>query len=215
MTENRRLKRLVRQRAAKTGESYTSALRHFRRAEEPTMSDTETTDPRVGEPDVIRCSFCRKTQKEVRKLVAGPGVFICDECVVLSTVVITPTEDAKAELADRVEQTRHQWAEAEATRLRWEAPAGPPVDPALEAVLRHALAAELAELGPLVLGPDYEQRTTVAIRGVEAGVRIDVALPAPGALIGRGGIRLKSLSDRLSALAGQEVRVNVMRDAAP
>jgi ClpX C4-type zinc finger len=30
---------------------------------------------------VYRCSFCAKSQREVRTLVAGPGVFICDECV--------------------------------------------------------------------------------------------------------------------------------------
>ncbi|MDU3117700.1 MAG: ClpX C4-type zinc finger protein, partial [Finegoldia magna] len=28
-----------------------------------------------------KCSFCGKSQDEVRKLIAGPGVFICDECV--------------------------------------------------------------------------------------------------------------------------------------
>ena len=31
--------------------------------------------------EVLRCSFCNKTQNDVRKLVAGPTVFICDECV--------------------------------------------------------------------------------------------------------------------------------------
>src|SRR5678816_413795 len=31
--------------------------------------------------DVLRCSFCNKSQNEVRKLIAGPTVFICDECV--------------------------------------------------------------------------------------------------------------------------------------
>jgi ATP-dependent Clp protease ATP-binding subunit ClpX len=29
----------------------------------------------------LRCSFCGKGEKEVRKLIAGPNVFICDECV--------------------------------------------------------------------------------------------------------------------------------------
>ncbi|MDN6568986.1 MAG: ATP-dependent Clp protease ATP-binding subunit ClpX, partial [Tetragenococcus halophilus] len=29
----------------------------------------------------VRCSFCGKTQEEVRKIVAGPGVYICDECI--------------------------------------------------------------------------------------------------------------------------------------
>lgn len=38
----------------------------------------------AGEHDtrkLFRCSFCNKSQKEVRKLIAGPSVYICDECV--------------------------------------------------------------------------------------------------------------------------------------
>jgi ATP-dependent Clp protease ATP-binding subunit ClpX len=31
--------------------------------------------------DAIRCSFCQKYQEQVRKMVAGPDVYICDECV--------------------------------------------------------------------------------------------------------------------------------------
>ncbi len=34
------------------------------------------------------CSFCGKTQAEVRKLIAGPGVFICDNCVILCKNVL-------------------------------------------------------------------------------------------------------------------------------
>ena len=34
-----------------------------------------------GEGEVLRCSFCNKDQNDVRKLIAGPTVFICDECV--------------------------------------------------------------------------------------------------------------------------------------
>ena len=37
---------------------------------------------------VFRCSFCAKSQTEVKKLVAGPGVFICDECAGLSLKII-------------------------------------------------------------------------------------------------------------------------------
>jgi len=36
---------------------------------------------KVGETEVLRCSFCNKDQNDVRKLIAGPTVFICDECV--------------------------------------------------------------------------------------------------------------------------------------
>jgi len=37
---------------------------------------------------VYRCSFCGKSQTEVKTLVAGPGVFICDECVELCREII-------------------------------------------------------------------------------------------------------------------------------
>jgi hypothetical protein len=43
---------------------------------------------------VYRCSFCGKSQEEVKTLVSGPGVFICDECVQLGQEVI----DKKAAL---------------------------------------------------------------------------------------------------------------------
>lgn len=39
-------------------------------------------------PTELACSFCRKSQKVVRKLVAGPDVYICDECVALSAEII-------------------------------------------------------------------------------------------------------------------------------
>ena len=40
------------------------------------------------ERDRLKCSFCGKTQEQVRKLVAGPGVYICDECIELCNEVI-------------------------------------------------------------------------------------------------------------------------------
>ena len=39
-------------------------------------------------PKNVRCSFCGKSQESVRKIVAGPGVYICDECVDLCTSII-------------------------------------------------------------------------------------------------------------------------------
>ena len=35
-----------------------------------------------------RCSFCNKNQNQVRKLIAGPGVYICDDCVALCAEII-------------------------------------------------------------------------------------------------------------------------------
>jgi len=50
--------------------------------------------------DTLICNFCGKTQHEVRKLIAGPTVFICDECVELCMDIIMderPRVDGEAE----------------------------------------------------------------------------------------------------------------------
>jgi ATP-dependent Clp protease ATP-binding subunit ClpX len=36
---------------------------------------------KAGDGVILRCSFCNKDQNDVRKLIAGPSVFICDVCV--------------------------------------------------------------------------------------------------------------------------------------
>ena len=36
----------------------------------------------------IRCSFCGKTQDDVERIIAGPGVYICDECIKVCTNII-------------------------------------------------------------------------------------------------------------------------------
>ncbi len=38
------------------------------------------SEPKAAQP-LFRCSFCNKNQRNVKKLIAGPRVFICDECV--------------------------------------------------------------------------------------------------------------------------------------
>ncbi|BAK94803.1 ATP-dependent Clp protease ATP-binding subunit ClpX [Tetragenococcus halophilus] len=50
----------------------------------------------------VRCSFCGKTQEEVRKIVAGPGVYICDECINLCKDIIDEEfyEDVDQELTE-------------------------------------------------------------------------------------------------------------------
>lgn len=40
------------------------------------------------EKSQLKCSFCGKSQDQVRKLVAGPGVYICDECIELCNEII-------------------------------------------------------------------------------------------------------------------------------
>jgi ATP-dependent Clp protease ATP-binding subunit ClpX len=52
----------------------------------------------VGEgADLLKCSFCGKSQKQVKKLIAGPGVYICDECIDLCNEII---EEERAEATE-------------------------------------------------------------------------------------------------------------------
>lgn len=50
------------------------------------MTKTPSKDDKKG---TLYCSFCGKSQHEVKKLIAGPNVFICDECISLCTDIIT------------------------------------------------------------------------------------------------------------------------------
>jgi len=45
---------------------------------------------------LLYCSFCGKSQHEVRKLIAGPSVFVCDECVELCNDIIREEMQEKA-----------------------------------------------------------------------------------------------------------------------
>src|SRR5665648_267411 len=47
--------------------------------------------------DLLKCSFCGKSQKQVKKLIAGPGVYICDECIELCNEIL---EEELAEAAE-------------------------------------------------------------------------------------------------------------------
>ncbi|KEI44134.1 ATP-dependent Clp protease ATP-binding subunit ClpX [Saccharopolyspora rectivirgula] len=53
---------------------------------------------RIGDGgDLLKCSFCGKSQKQVKKLIAGPGVYICDECIDLCNEIL---EEELAETSD-------------------------------------------------------------------------------------------------------------------
>ena len=61
------------------------------------MADKKTSGEKL-----LYCSFCGKSQHEVRKLIAGPSVFICDECIELCNDIIrdeVPAEGATAKAA--------------------------------------------------------------------------------------------------------------------
>ena len=64
------------------------------------------------EPKPARCSFCGKNDDQVEKLIAGPGVHVCDECIDLCQKIIEegraeaalPVEEQIAALRERVER---------------------------------------------------------------------------------------------------------------
>lgn len=48
--------------------------------------------PPASEEKLLHCSFCGKSQKEVKKLIAGPSVYICNECVALCNDILAEEE---------------------------------------------------------------------------------------------------------------------------
>lgn len=99
MTKRKHLKRLVRRRAAQTGEPYATALRTVRRDQ---LEERMPTTPVATEEVIASCSFCGKPNTEVKTLVAGPGVFICNECVDLSVTVVAATAGVSSEESARL-----------------------------------------------------------------------------------------------------------------
>jgi ATP-dependent Clp protease ATP-binding subunit ClpX len=54
-----------------------------------TREEGNSSVARIGDgADLLKCSFCGKSQKQVKKLIAGPGVYICDECIDLCNEII-------------------------------------------------------------------------------------------------------------------------------
>jgi hypothetical protein len=87
--------------------------------------------PRTAPLESLRCSFCGKTQVDVAKLVAGPGVYICNECIDLCTQII----------ADELRPKRSATG-GEGTRAD---PPDPPDIRAWEALSDDALLAEMVK----------------------------------------------------------------------
>src|SRR5213595_2280941 len=53
---------------------------------------------KFADSDLLKCSFCGKSQKQVKKLIAGPGVYICDECIDLCNEIIEEELSETSEL---------------------------------------------------------------------------------------------------------------------
>lgn len=70
---------------------------------DPTSPNEEhlaSPDSRKDKEEILRCSFCNKSQREVKKLIAGPTCFICDECVDICLDIIG--EDAALEIREAI-----------------------------------------------------------------------------------------------------------------
>jgi hypothetical protein len=104
MTTKKHLKRRARTRATVTGEPYATALRSVRRQQESRMPSTSSPI----ETAIAHCSFCGKPNTEVQRLVAGPGVFICNECVALCATII---EGAASDSTEEVSARRAAYRE--------------------------------------------------------------------------------------------------------
>ena len=120
---------------------------------------------------LLYCSFCGKSQHEVRKLIAGPSVFVCDECVELCNDII------REELEEKAEKTREKLPEAardqESPRrvrdrpgTRQEGPVGRRLQPLQAAADTRAASAgddvELAKSNILLIGPTGCGKTLLA-----------------------------------------------------
>ncbi len=62
--------------------------------------------------DILKCSFCGKPQHQVRKIIAGPGVYICDDCIGLCNRII------EEELGEQPEGALDEEVEAAAQAAR-------------------------------------------------------------------------------------------------
>ena len=59
--------------------------------------------------DTLRCSFCGKSQNEVKKLIAGPTVYICNECIDICNEIITDDQQADTSLVVNLNYMRQKY----------------------------------------------------------------------------------------------------------
>ena len=129
---------------------------------------------RIGDGgDLLKCSFCGKSQKQVKKLIAGPGVYICDECIDLCNEII---EEELAESGD----LSHVPGEVAVTAHRI-------AGEALTNAARHARAG----------------RIRVALSGHPDHLVVEVADDGTGAVQPRpGGVGLEAMRQRAESVGG-------------
>ena len=198
MTTRKRFKRLVRARAAKTGESYVTALRHFRDTSPPEdpMSHKEDIPTYTEVP--LKCSFCGKSQTMVKKVIAGPGVYICDECIVLCVEIIAPSPEERAGLLDRARPPSVDSDDEPDT-----------LSPGLEREIRRIVGDALTRTQAAATDPPDTDRS-VEVDAVDGVVRVTIRTAYPGLVIGRRGATADDLRSQLAELTGGEVSLNVV-----
>jgi hypothetical protein len=112
-----------------------------------------TSPRRPAAKKTLYCSFCGKSQHEVQKLIAGPEVFICDECVDLCTGIVEPDDDKELfRLMKGNEET------------------GGRADPALFELARGASTEELAHY--VERGRKGVERNRLALQGIQRRLAI-------------------------------------------
>jgi hypothetical protein len=116
----------------------------------PSSAETQN-DP--TSPKTLYCSFCGKSQHEVQKLIAGPEVFICDECVDLCNGIVEPDDDK--ELFRRMKGNEETGARA---------------DPALFELARGTSTEELAHY--VERGRKGVERNRLALQGIQRRLAI-------------------------------------------
>src|SRR3954463_3792499 len=88
-------------RSSRPGTRPTPAARSTGPAEQRQDQGTTGVDDvaKFGDGgELLKCSFCGKSQKQVKKLIAGPGVYICDECIDLCNEIIEEELNETSEL---------------------------------------------------------------------------------------------------------------------
>jgi len=67
------------------------------------MSSKPAAEAKTYPPGTLFCSFCAKSQHDVKKLIAGPAVFICDECSALCAKIVADTPDVDPAAAPKLD----------------------------------------------------------------------------------------------------------------
>jgi ATP-dependent protease Clp ATPase subunit len=72
--------------------------------------DLKVAEEKKSAINTLYCSFCGKSQHEIKKLIAGPTTFICDECIILCADIVSE-EIGEEEFQKRFKESRNSLTE--------------------------------------------------------------------------------------------------------